>query len=329
MKPFSILLIFGSLFIIAFNGSTYRWGFYGHKRINRMAVFTLPPELFPLYKKHIEYITDHAPDPDKRRYAVEGEAENHYIDLDRYYNGQGDVFEIVPKQWEDAVAKYTEDTLRAHGILPWNLDKMFVKLMFAFREKNLNKILKYSADIGHYVGDAHVPLHTTKNYNGQFTNQYGIHGFWESRLPELFAEDYDYFAGKATFIKDPLDMAWQAVLESFRLKDTVLMIEAELSNQFPPDKKYSIETRGRTTIKVYSYEFSKAYHEALQGMVEDRMRKSIIRLGSIWYTAWVKAGKPDVEDILRQNLDIKELEEEYRRLQAEYEQGKAKGRVCD
>jgi hypothetical protein len=43
--------------------------------------------------------------------------------------------------------------------------------------------------LGHYIGDAHVPLHTTSNYNGQKTNQHGIHGLWESRIPEqLFDE---------------------------------------------------------------------------------------------------------------------------------------------
>jgi len=44
-----------------------RWGFYGHKRINRVAIFTLPPEMFGFYKEHIEYLTEHAVDPDKRR----------------------------------------------------------------------------------------------------------------------------------------------------------------------------------------------------------------------------------------------------------------------
>ena len=47
------------------------WGFYGHKRINRMACFTLPPELFPFFKKHIDFVSDHAVDPDRRRYAVD------------------------------------------------------------------------------------------------------------------------------------------------------------------------------------------------------------------------------------------------------------------
>ena len=70
------------------------------------------------------------------------------------------------------------------------------ELQKAFEAKNVDLILKYSADIGHYIGDAHVPLHTTENYNGQMTGQKGIHGLWESRLVEINAEDYDYFIGE-------------------------------------------------------------------------------------------------------------------------------------
>ncbi len=33
------------------NDPTLPWGFFGHKRINRMAVFTLPPEMMVFYKK--------------------------------------------------------------------------------------------------------------------------------------------------------------------------------------------------------------------------------------------------------------------------------------
>ena len=49
----------------------------------------------------------------------------------------------------------------------------------------------------YYVGDAHVPLHTTENYNGKMTGQKGIHGFWESRLPEINADNYNFFVLKA------------------------------------------------------------------------------------------------------------------------------------
>ena len=188
-----------------------RWGFYGHKRINRVAIFTLPQEMFGFYKEHIEYLTEHAVDPDKRRYAVEGEAQCHYIDLDHYYVKDQDIFSIMPRKWYDAVAKYSEDTLQAYGIVPWHINVMKLKLQKAFESKNVDLILKYSADIGHYIGDAHVPLHTTENYNGQLTNQKGIHGLWESRLVEINAEDYDYFVGKGVYVKSVTDLALEAV----------------------------------------------------------------------------------------------------------------------
>ncbi len=62
----------------------FGWGFWAHQRINRLAVFTLPPEMIVLYKAHIDYITEHAVDPDMRRYAVDGEAERHFIAIDHY-----------------------------------------------------------------------------------------------------------------------------------------------------------------------------------------------------------------------------------------------------
>ena len=151
--------------------SSKPWGFYGHKKINRLAVFTLPPELFPLFKENLEYLTEHAVDPDKRRYMIPAEGPCHFIDLD-YYPFP---FDSIPHSWNKAVAKYSEDTLRKHGIVPWHINLTKLNLQKAFEEKNLDKILRYAADIGHYIGDAHVPLHTTKNYNGQLTNQKGIH----------------------------------------------------------------------------------------------------------------------------------------------------------
>ncbi len=305
-----------------------KWGFYGHKRINRIAVFTLPPEMFGFYKEHIEYITDHAVDPDKRRYAVEGEAQRHYIDLDHYYKTGEDPFSIMPKYWNEAVEKFSEDTLQTYGIVPWHIYVMKIKLQKAFESKNVDLILKYSADIGHYIGDVHVPLHTTENYNGQLTGQKGIHGLWESRLVEINAENYDYFVGKGQYIKNVIDFAWEAVEGSHRALDSVLRIEKELTNEFPSDKKYSFEQRGNVTISTYSFEFSQEYHRRMNGMVERRMRAAIIGVGSIWYTAWVDAGQPDLRS-LQHIKPSQELLEELTTLDDMYAQGKKKGRICE
>lgn len=305
-----------------------RWGFFAHKRVNRIATFTLPPQMFGFYKEHLEYITDHAVDPDKRRYAVDGEAQRHYIDIDHYVHNGEDPFEIMPRKWNDAVEKFSEDTLQAYGIVPWHIKVMKFKLQRAFESKNIDLILKYSADIGHYIGDAHVPLHTTENYNGQLTGQKGIHGLWESRLVELNSEDYDYFVGKARYIEDIDEFIWTVVEESHRAVDSVLRIEKELTEEFDPDAKYSFEKRGNTTVSVYSYEFSQEYHRRMNGMVERRLRKAILAVGSMWYTAWVDAGQPDLTE-LQNKEPSPELVEELKQLDAHFHSGEHKGRICE
>ncbi|MCH2232147.1 MAG: zinc dependent phospholipase C family protein [Crocinitomicaceae bacterium] len=305
-----------------------RWGFFGHKRINRIATFTLPPEMFGFFKDHLEYITEHAVDPDKRRYAVDGEAQRHYIDIDHYAHHGEDPFEIVPRRWKDAVEKLSEDTLQAYGIVPWHIPVMKYRLQKAFENKNVDLILKYSADIGHYIGDAHVPLHTTENYNGQLTNQKGIHGLWESRLVEINYKNYDYFVGKAEYIKDLDNHIWEAVYDSHMAVDSVLQIERDVTNDFPSDRKYSFERRGNITTSVYSYEFSQEYHRRMNGMVERRLRAAIACVGSVWYTAWVDAGQPDLSE-LQHTPPSAELIEEMKELDAHFHNDQHKGRICE
>ncbi len=286
---------------------SFCWGFFAHKKINYYAVFLLPPEMIALYKPQIDFLSEHAVDPDKRRYAIPEEGPRHYIDIDHYGVYP---YDSLPRKWNDAVAKYSEDTLNTYGIVPWWLQTMLYRLTDAFKEKNQAKILKYSAEIGHYIADSHVPLHATKNHNGQFTDQKGIHGFWESRVPELLADkEWDFFIGKAEYIKNPADFIWQRVMESAAAADTVLKFEKELSNNFPGDQKFAYEERNGITIRQYSSAFSKAYDKKLLGMIERRMRQSIFAVASFWYTAWINAGQPDLTKLSNKEFSAEELKE--------------------
>ncbi|MBD0331686.1 MAG: S1/P1 Nuclease [Chitinophagaceae bacterium] len=286
------------------------WGFYAHKRINYYAVFLLPPEMMILYKNNIDFISEHAVDPDMRRYALAEEGARHYIDIDHYGVYP---FDSLPRNWNDAVAKYSEDTLLAHGIIPWWIQVMQRRLTIAFKERDQSRILKFSAEIGHYLADAHVPLHANSNHNGQYTNQIGIHAFWESRIPELLAEkEWDFFIGRAEYIKNPSGFIWRRVLESAAASDTVLRYEKELSAKFPADQKYSFENRNGVTVRQYSTAFSRAYNLMLKGMVERRMRGAIYSAASFWYTAWVDAGQPDLTKLTNKSFteaDLREFEE--------------------
>ena len=283
------------------------WGFFGHQKINYYAVFLLPPEMVVLYKPNIEFLTEHAVDPDKRRYMVAAEGPRHYIDID-YYGKYP--FDSLPRKWDDAVAKYSEAALTENGIVPWWVQIMQKRLVNAFKEKDQSKILKLSAEIGHYIADAHVPLHANSNHNGQLTGQQGIHGFWESRVPELLAEkEWSFFIGKAEYIKNTGDFIWKRVLESAAAADTVLKYEKQLSKKFSPDKKFSFEERNGKIVRQYSSAYSVAYNEMLKGMIERRMRSSIYAVASFWYTAWVDAGQPDLTKLSNRNFSQEDLKE--------------------
>ena len=372
------------------------WGFFAHRLINRVAVYTLPSEMIGWYKPNIDYIAEHAVDPDKRRYATTHEAVRHYIDLDQWGTLP---FDHVPKYWDQALALnlelyqvtgidtvyllnaipfqswndtivdidqrlmlvrnhylgqyyedeqtisckslkaffpgikcneasliYIDDVFTEHGIVPYHLRSMQSRLTNAFKENNLESIIRTSAEIGHYIGDACVPLHTTSNYNGQLTNQVGIHAFWESRIPELFAvAEFDMVVGSAQYIEDPASYFWNLVLDSHREVQRVLDLEKELSIRFPTDQQFCFEDRLNQTVKTQCAEYAKAYHLAMDKMVEDRFRVAVKALGDSWYTAWIDAGQPPTP--AQKKINEKLLADE--EVEKAFQSGKAKGREHD
>ncbi len=306
---------------LIFTAFSCSWGFFAHQRINRLAVFSLPPEMVGFYKANIEYIREVAVNPDRRRFSMPEEAPRHYIDLDHYSDS---AMVQMPRSWNEAAARYSPDTLEAYGIVPWHINRMYYHLREAFLQGDPEKILKISAEMGHYVGDAHVPLHTTENYNGQLSGQEGIHGFWESRLPELFADDFNLLVGKAAYITNPQEAAWNAVYASHYAVDSVLLSEKHLS-QRTGDKKYAFETKGRQTVKVYSRSYSEAYANLLDGMVERRMRAAIKMTASLWYTAWIDAGQPDIRRFINHRPTEAALAQRQKEI-AEWKVGKVKPR---
>jgi len=283
------------------------WGFYAHQQINRLAVFTLPAEMMPFFKTNITFLVDNAVNPDKRRYAVPGEAPRHFIDLDAYADTS---IVTLPRFYKDAAELYGDDTLAKHGLVPWQIQLTKYQLTEAFRQRDVRRILRVAADLGHYIADANVPLHTTRNYNGQLTGQQGIHGFWESRLPELYSMNYDFLVGPAEYVYSPQKAAWQAVFNAHAALDSVLIFERELTGQFGETRKYGFEERNGITVKVYSEEFSRVYHERLRGQVERQMRASVKMVGDFWYTAWVDAGQPDLRALANYKLTEVEKKEE-------------------
>ena len=271
------------------------WGFFAHYKIHRLAVFTLPKGMAGFYRANIDFITEHAVSADKKRYVDSLEGPHHFFDADHYGKQP---FKAMPQHWIDAAAKFSSDTLNKYGTVPWVINANYYWLVKAFKAHDTTRILTLSANLGHYLSDAATPLHLTENYDGQFTGQTGIHGLWESRLPELFSSQYNCYVGKARYISNPLDEAFKICRVSYKEVDSVLRFERILNKRYTDATKYALEHRGNRTVKVYSIAYSKAYHKMLAGMVQRKMRSSILSVGSFWFSAWVDAGQPDLNKLI-------------------------------
>lgn len=275
------------------------WGYHAHQRINRLAIFILPKAMTGFYRANIGFITEHAISPDKRRYVDSTEAPKHFLDADHYGKKP---FINIPRRWRDAEKKYSADTLNKYGTVPWAIQSQYYRLVEAFKKHDTTAILNASSYLGHYVADAHVPLHLHSNHDGQLTNQQGIHALWESRIPELFSSGYNCYAGKVRYIENPLDEAFKICRTSFSEADSVLRLERQLSRTFPALKKYAMVTRGKRKVKDYSVPYSAAYQKLLGGMVQRRMRSAVLSVSSFWFSAWVDAGQPDLNKLIAKPL---------------------------
>lgn len=282
--------------IIGLSSALVSWGIFGHEHINKAAVLALPQPVQTFFYNHIDYVTQESTVPDLRKYTLNDKSENprHFIDLENF--GSPD---SLPKTMGEAKAKYEEKFLSANGILPWYMEELMEKLTKSMKEKRKTDVLFIAADLGHYMGDAHMPFHTSNNHDGQLTSQKGIHALWESQLPEMFGKKYNMYCGEAKYIDDVHKEIWRIINESHALVAITLDIDRELRKKMGDDKLYKKDAKGEVIknkfrSSVFSDEYATALHTALNGMVEKQMRLSALDVANFWYTAWVNAGKPDL-----------------------------------
>jgi hypothetical protein len=236
-----------------------------------------------------------APRPDIRRNQDSTEATKHFIDLEMFgANAVND----MPMDWNAAVKKYTKDSLLKYGYVPYHVIYIKGKLTEAFKAQNKDSILFYASDLGHYISDANVPLHTTENYDGQLTNQKGIHSLWESMIPEIEITHYNlYSKHKATYLKQPEQAIWAAVRTASALVPEMLAKEKELSLQFTDAQKYRVQIRRGKEYKSYTSDFAKAYAVTLKTSINDQLLSSANLIADFYFTAWVDAGKPNLDEL--------------------------------
>ena len=302
-KPFLPLLLAA---LTLASGTAGAWGFFGHRTITQVAVYALPAAMQGFYFRNLAEVVRQCTAPDERRNDDPAEGPKHFIDMDHY--SEINPFARVPRQYDKAVEKFTADTLKKYGTVPWVILETQASLTEAFHQRDSAAILKYSAELSHYVGDAFVPLHTTINYDGQLTDQKGLHGLWESQLPERFIAEYKLDSEPAKYVKDPLDAVWLAVQASYGFLGETFDRAAKIEKTMKPEVRFTFAHKYGKTTRRYSDAFAAEYQKAVGGMVNFRLKGAPTLIASLWLTAWQNGGKPDLNALMHHKLGKEEKE---------------------
>lgn len=230
-----------------------------------------------LFINQQSFFEAHASDADIRINQVKpkdttlfGEQYRHFLDIDDYPN-----FKNLDRNLNHLLATYGWNRVKENGTNPWTLVYEMDSLTAQLKRGDWNAAYMTAADIGHYVGDPHQPLHATRNYNGQETNNSGIHSRYESSMVKKFKDEITFQKDSVHYIDDVYGFAFAYLLHSNSLIDSI----------FHADNIAKAASGGS-----YSDTYYAKLWELTGDMTKAQMQSATIDLASLWYTAWVNAG---------------------------------------
>ncbi len=262
--------------------TTYAWGFTAHRSIMRRAIEILPPEIKPFFVAHRDEIVYRSIDPDTWRNAGWEEDQNHFINFGAPELGRSGT--EMPRDYTAALQKFGPATLKRLGMLPWREAEMFGNLERAFEGMgkanpySVQDLIEFSAAASHYVQDATQPLHASNNYDGQFTDQRGVHGRFETELFERFESRLTVTPAPPRSFASPRDFAFDELLDSFQKVDALLKADKEAIG----DKQ------------AYDDAYFEAFFTRVKPVLEQQLSAAVTATASTIVSAWEQAGRPSL-----------------------------------
>ncbi len=255
------------------------WGPETHEMIARHAIELLPKQIKPFFDENARYIVPMSNLPDDWRQTHKDEIGNqHYIDLDLL--GKPPFNELVMTR-ASAEKKFGGNVVEKAGVLPWAIEERFHRLVKAFKEKDTVGIVVQSGVIMHYVGDAHVPFHVTKDYDGRTPGQKGVHGRWEGILPLQTLKPESIKPLAAETVSDPLKSAFKWCIKSFGKLDAL----------------YAAEDRARAADPQHSWRYYTSLYADTGGILKSQIAGAAQASAGMIIAAWKKAGQPQIPPV--------------------------------
>ena len=297
MRTFSFSLALSFVLGLTFYApAAHAWGNEGHRLINRLAVASLPGDV-PAFlrteaaENEIEYL---GPEPDHWRSPAEPElvaaqAPEHFIDLEL-----ADALGPLPHRRLDFEAKVFASGQRPEkiGLQPWEATEVWERLKAALREyRRLSAAhqdtrgveqaaIFYAGWLGHYVGDAAQPLHTTIQYNGWtgpnpngYTTEHKIH--WQFEGPFVGANLHE--------AEVKAKMSAPQALTGDIFDDYVCYLRHSSTYV---EKVYQLDKTGG---------FIGAGTPESRDFTAERLAAGASMLRDMIYTAWIESGKAVIE----------------------------------
>lgn len=274
---------FALVFSSIASSPAYAWGASAHRYIMRRAIEMLPPPIKPFFEAHRDELVLRANDPDLWRNAGWPDDPNHFVDFGVKEYGSYP-FTALPRDYDAAVEKFGVETLHKYGLLPWREEEEFGNLRRAFEAFARGSFaatdtILFSAVAGHYIQDAHQPMHAVDNYDGQMTGQNGVHGRFEAVL-------FERYEAKLTVAPPPLqpvasarDFAFDTLLESYQLASQVLAADKAAA-------------QGK---EEYDDDYFDKFLARIKPVLERRLAESISATASLIAGAWERAGRPELK----------------------------------
>ena len=258
------------IFISAF--LFFGWGYVGHGIINYRTILSALPEM-EFFNTWVDSLEAHASDADARKSWDPDEGPKHYIDIDNYpeFIATG----TIPQNFDSLVAIHGISFVMDQGILPWAILKTADSIQAAFEINDMHKAMLLSADLGHYIADSHMPLHITRNYNGQYTNQTGVHSRYESTLIGNFQSQITYDGDSLQYIENLSDFVFNMIYENYQYVDSVLYADS-VAEAFA----------GNHNSSTYYNKF----WEIAKNFTIGLFQKASYRIACVIYTEWIDGG---------------------------------------
>lgn len=260
-KIFTVIGVLGvSLVLIS-------WGGTGHRIISYNASLSFNDEM-SMFTSWPVYLQNHASDADNRKNSDPTESAKHYLDIDNIPE-----FINTGKIYQDSY------TSTSNGILPWATIAAFDSLRNCLKRNDIAKAEQFAADLGHYVGDGHMPLHITKNFDGQYTGNSGIHSRYESSMIGAFSSQITYTGESISQITNVNQYIFDYLYSNYKYKDSVLLAD----------------NYAKTIGSIGTPEYNAALWSKTKGFTIKLFKNASHALAELIYTAWIQSQSTGVD----------------------------------